>query len=51
MCIGLHVQYRLSLSDFNETGFFKTDFSKNPHIKFDENSLSESRVVPSGRAD
>ena len=28
MCIGLHVKYRLFLSDFNETSVFSTDFLK-----------------------
>jgi len=26
MYVGLHVEYRLFLSDFNETGIFSTDF-------------------------
>ena len=30
MCIGLHVKYRLFLSDFNDTLIFSTDFRK-PH--------------------
>jgi len=32
MYIGLHVKYRLFLSDFSETRIFQTDFSKNPEI-------------------
>jgi hypothetical protein len=32
MYIGLHVKYRLFLSDFNETRFFFDSFSKNIQI-------------------
>ena len=32
MYIGLHVKYRLFLSDFNETLMFSTDFQKNTQI-------------------
>jgi len=36
MYIGVHVQYPLFLSEFNETWIFKTDFEKYPIIKFYE---------------
>jgi hypothetical protein len=32
MYVGLHVQYRLLLSDFDETWIFSTDFPKNTDI-------------------
>ena len=32
MDIGLHVKYRLFLSDFNEIGMFSTVFSENTQI-------------------
>jgi hypothetical protein len=47
MRIGLRVTYLLSLSDFNETCIFATDFRKKySNIKFNENPSSGSRVVP-----
>ena len=33
MYIGLHVQYRSFLSDFNETSVFSTDFRKTRFMK------------------
>jgi flagellar biosynthesis/type III secretory pathway chaperone len=32
MYIGLHVKYRLYMSDFNKTWILSTDFSKNTQI-------------------
>jgi hypothetical protein len=46
MCIGLHVEYPLLVSDFNESLIFKANFRKYRHIKFHENPSSGSRVVP-----
>jgi len=37
MDIGLHVEYPLFLSDFNETLIFSTNFRKYSYIKFHEN--------------
>ena len=50
--IGLHVQYSLFLSDFNETSIFPTDFLKKPKYQISlKNASSGSRVVPWGRAE
>jgi hypothetical protein len=51
--IGLHVKYRLLLSDFSNTWIFSNRFSKNPekYRKSWENSSSESGGVPCGRTD
>ena len=51
MCIGLHVNCPLFLSDFNETGIFSTDFEKYANIEFHENPLSGSRFALFGRTD
>ena len=52
MYIGLHVKYLLFLSDFNKSQiFFCRFFEKSSNIKFYENPLSVSRVVPCGRMD
>jgi hypothetical protein len=51
MFIGLNVKYPILLSDFNETRIFAKDIPKILNIKFHENSLDGSRVVPSGRMD
>jgi hypothetical protein len=40
MYIGLHVQYPLFLSDFNETRIFSTVFRKICNLKFHENPSS-----------
>jgi hypothetical protein len=49
--IGLHVKYRLFLSDFSETWIFSTGFRKTLNTKFHENPFSGSRVVQCGRKD
>jgi hypothetical protein len=52
MYIGLHVKCLLFSSDFNKSQIFSADFSKkSSDIKFYENPLSVSRVVPCGRMD
>jgi hypothetical protein len=52
MYIGLHVQYPLFLSDFNETLIFSTGFRKKySEIKFIGNPSSGSQVVPWERTD
>jgi len=49
---GLHVKYRLVLSDFNENSIFPDGFSKNPrNVEFHENPLSdfnENSIFPDG---
>ena len=49
MYIGLHVKYRLVLSDFNETWILSTYFRK--ILKFHWTLSSGSRAVPCGRTD
>jgi hypothetical protein len=50
--IGLHVKYRLLLSDFKETLNFRDRFSKNTQIlNLIKNSSSGGRVVPCGQTD
>jgi hypothetical protein len=51
MYIGLHVNYPLFSSDFNELGFSRQIFKKYSNIKFHENPSSGSRVVPCGQTD
>jgi hypothetical protein len=51
MYIGLHVKYRLLLSDFNETCISSTYFRKIRNIKFNENPSSGSRVPCVRRTD
>jgi len=52
MYIGLHVNYPLFMSDFNDIGIFSGQiFEKSSNIKFYENPSSGSRVVPCGRTD
>jgi hypothetical protein len=47
--IGVHIRYPLFLSHVNATKFLD-GFSKNTqNIKFHENPLSVSRVVPDGQ--
>jgi len=46
MCIGLHVQHPLLLSDFNEIKLSQQIFEKYPNIKFHEN-----RIFPCGQMD
>jgi len=49
MCVGLHVNYPLFLSDFLE--FSRQIFPKYSNTRFHENSSSGSRVIPCGRTD
>ena len=51
MYIGLHVQRRLFLSDFNETWLSFFLFVKYSNTKFHENPSSGSRVVQWGQTD
>jgi hypothetical protein len=52
MHTGIHVRYRLFLSDFSETWTFSTGFRKiRVHINFHENTFRGSRVVPCGQTD
>jgi hypothetical protein len=51
MCIGLHVNYPLFLSDFKEIQLSGQIFEKYSNTKFYENLSSGSRVVPCGRTD
>ena len=51
MCIGLHVKYRLSLSDFKNLDFSRQIFEKYSDLKFHENPSTWSRVVSCGRKD
>jgi hypothetical protein len=46
MYIGLHVEYPLLWSDFNESWIFSTFFDKYSNIKFRVNLSSGSQVVP-----
>jgi hypothetical protein len=48
MCTGLHVKYRLFLSDFNENGGCVQIFEKYSNIKFRENPSNGNQVVPCG---
>jgi len=48
MYIGLHVNYPLFLSDFNEIEFSRQFFEKYSNFKFNENPSSGIRVVPCG---
>ena len=49
MFIDTHMKYPSLLSDFNETWIFWADFRT--RIKYYENPLSGSRVVPCGQTD
>ena len=52
MYIGLHVKYRLLLSDFDEAWIFSTDLWKNTQVSnFIKNMSSGSRDVPWERTD
>ena len=48
-CIGLHVQYPLFMSGFNQSEFSWHIFEKYWNMKFHGNPSSESRVVQRGR--
>jgi len=50
MCIGLHVNYPIFLSDYNGTKNFLEKFAKKI-LKFHENPSSGSQAVPRGRTD
>ena len=49
--IGLHVKYRLFLSDFNETRLFLTNFRKILKYQISWKSVQWSRFVPCGQTD
>ena len=51
MCIGLHVNCPLFLSDANEAWIFSTYIWKSSNSKFNENLSSWSRIVLCGRTD
>ena len=48
MYISIHINCRLSWSDFNETWFFRQIFEKSPNIKFHENPSRGSQFFPCG---
>jgi hypothetical protein len=50
MRVGFHVKNLLFLSYFNETLVFTVDFGKMTNIKFKENPVIRSRVVPCRQA-
>jgi len=49
--IGLHIEYPLFLSDFNETNFLGRFFETYSNKKIHENPSSGNRVVPRGETD
>ena len=49
MYIGIHIKYRLFLSDFNETWIFSIDLKKYSNIKIQESVFSGSRGGQCGR--
>jgi hypothetical protein len=49
--IGPHVKYPLFLSDFDGTYISRQIFEKYSNIKFNENPLSGSQIVPHGWSD
>jgi hypothetical protein len=52
MYIGLHVKYKLSLSDFNKTCFFTRQIWENSSsMKFHENPSIARRVASRGQTD
>jgi hypothetical protein len=51
MYIDLHVKYMLYLPDLMKFEFSGQVFEKHLNIKFNDNSSSASRVIPSGRTD
>jgi len=48
---GLHIKYRLFLSDFREIWIFSTDFGRMFKNKISWKPSSGSRIVPCGRTD
>ena len=51
LCIGLHVKYRLFLSDFNKSWFVRQIFGKYSSMKFHENLSTGSPFVLCGWTD
>jgi len=51
MYLGLHVQYRSVLQDFNVTWIFSTEFRKMIKYQISWNPSSGRRVVPCGQTD
>jgi len=49
--IGIHVNYLLFFSDFNESSVSSTDLAKYSNIKLHKNPSRESHVVPCGQMD
>jgi len=49
MYLGLHVKYRYSCQTVKKLELSRQIFKKYSNIKFHENPLSESRVVPRGQ--